>query len=215
MRRAFGIPANGFVPVGPNIPNGFTGSLDGAGHTISGLTIVDNTPVNQLDAAGVPTNGWAGLFGFVSQGGVVENLTIAHASVTAGDGIYAGVLAGAMLGTVINTSTSGTVTVGSATNTALGVADSLGGGLVGGFDGIIDNSSSSAAVSGGDALVGGLVGATGGVAGVPAARILFSHATGAVSVGGVPAPGLDRPIAGGLVGYLSSQSGAGLRSRWM
>jgi filamentous hemagglutinin family protein len=202
-------PANGFVPVGPNIPNGFTGSLDGAGHTISGLTIVDNTPVNQLDAAGVPTNGWAGLFGFVSQGGVVENLTIANASVTAGDGIYAGVLAGGMLGTVINTSTSGRVTVGSATNTALGVADSLGGGLVGGFDGIIDNSSSSAIVSGGDALVGGLVGATGGVAGVPAAAILFSHATGAVSVGGVPAPGSDRPIAGGLVGYLSSQSGAG------
>ena len=202
-------PANGFVPVGPNIPNGFTGSLDGAGHTISGLTIVDNTPVNQLDAAGVPTNGWAGLFGFVSQGGVVENLTIANASVTAGDGIYAGVLAGGMLGSVINTSTSGTVTVGSATNTALGVAE-----LARGWAGRRLRRYHRQLE-----LVGHRFGRRRPCRG-PCRRHgrgrrrsgscdSLSHATGAVSVGGVPAPGSDRPIAGGLVGYLSSQSGAG------
>lgn len=52
----------------------FTGSFDGDGHTIAGLTIAD---ANDM------TGHYHGLFGFIGQDGVVANVGIINASVAA------------------------------------------------------------------------------------------------------------------------------------
>ena len=194
-------PANGFVPVGGNGQAGFTGVFDGQGHTISGLSITFTTADPQTPFPSLTTDGMVGLFGLVGPTGVVENVNLANAQVTAGDGMLAGALVGGLLGSVTNASSSGVVTVGNEINTGGGITADAGG-LVGGASGSISNSHSSATVSGGDAFVGGLLG-TGG----ETASIVDSYATGAVSVGAYAAGGIDAPSAGGLVGNLGDTSG--------
>jgi filamentous hemagglutinin family protein len=193
-------PANGFVPVGPAEATAFTGSLDGAGHAINDLTIVDTTPVNTTAFGGYAKNGFAGLFGYVGPGGLVENLQINNASVTASDGMAAGVLAGALEGAAMNVATSGAVTTGNGVTTGLGFAVAGAGGLAGAFDGLAINTSSSASVSGGDAFAGGLIGTTGGITGLPGGIIYRSHASGDVTVGATSAN--QTAVAGGLVAVL-------------
>ncbi len=193
-------PASGFVPVGPSETSAFTGTLDGAGHTISNLTIVDATAVNQTTFGGYASNGFAGMFGFLGPASLVENLQIDNASVTSGDGAEAGILAGALEGTAFNVSTSGSVTVGNDVTTALGLAYANAGGLAGIFDGLAINTSSSASVTGGDALIGGLIGSAAN-GGMPSGIIYASHASGSVSVGGSSSTG-QLAEGGGLVGNL-------------
>ena len=193
-------PASGFVPVGPSETSAFTGTLDGAGHTISNLTIVDATAVNQTTFGGYASNGFAGMFGFLGPASLVENLHIDNASVTSGDGVEAGLLAGALEGTAFNVSTSGSVTVGNDVTTTLGLAYANAGGLAGIFDGLAINTSSSASVTGGDALIGGLIGSAAN-GGMPSGIIYASHASGSVSVGGSNSTG-QLAEGGGLVGNL-------------
>ena len=120
----------GFKPVATG--SSFSGTFDGAGHVISGLTLA-------------PASGNAGLFDTIDYTGTVKNLGIVNATVSSST--TAGILAGASNGTVINVWTSGTVT-NSAENT---------GGLVGANSGTISGSWSSATVYGSQ-IVGGLVG---------------------------------------------------------
>jgi filamentous hemagglutinin family protein len=194
-------PTTGFSPIGGNGEAAFTGTFDGQGHTISGLTITFKTADPQTLFSSLTTDGVVGLFGFVGPGGVLENVNLANAKVSAGDGMIAGALVGASLGSVNNASSSGTVSVGDEINTGQGITADAGG-LVGATAGLITNSYSSATVTGDDAFAGGLLG-TGG----DGAIIINSYATGDVSVTAYPMGGIDTPAAGGLVGEFSGSNG--------
>jgi filamentous hemagglutinin family protein len=179
-------PANGFVPVGATVAAPFAGSFNGQGHTISNLTIVDTSQVQQTLPTDQESDGAVGLFGFVGSSGVLENVTLANAKVTGGNGMEVGALAGDVAGLVANASSSGTVTVGDV-DSEFG-SDARAGGLVGELTGTIQNASSSAKVIGGDALVGGLLGESIG------GTVTGSFATGMVNGGA----GSD---AGGFIGF--------------
>ncbi|HIJ61233.1 MAG TPA: filamentous hemagglutinin N-terminal domain-containing protein, partial [Rhodospirillaceae bacterium] len=118
----------GFAALGG--ATGFSGSIDGLGHSIANLTASGN-----------------GLIG--SLGGTVQNLALSNANLTA-TGSNTGLLAGSTAaGAVIaNSSSTGSLSGGSFANI---------GGLVGNNAGTIADSYSSATVRGG-ASVGGLVG---------------------------------------------------------
>ncbi len=68
-----------FTPIGKSATINFAGTLDGAGHTISGLVLNGDR--------------YVGLFGFIGQGGTVKNLKIANPNFTASNS-YGGVVAG-------------------------------------------------------------------------------------------------------------------------
>ncbi|MFG1431392.1 GLUG motif-containing protein, partial [Xanthobacter sp. V2C-4] len=143
----------GFLSIG-DATTAFTGSLDGAGHTISGLAV--NRPTIS-----------AGLFGTIGGGGSVSNLTVAGAV----SGLDTGLLAGANGGTVSNVTTSGSVD-----NDGAASAGALGG-IAGTNSGTITGSSSSATVSTTDAS------AAGGLVGTNTGTVSASFAQGVVQVG--------------------------------
>ncbi len=125
----------GFVPIGTT-PAGYTGTFNGQGNVIDGLYI------NAPGATGV------GLFGTVGSVGRINQVDLTNVQVSGM--ISVGGLVGANTGIVSNSYSSGTITSGS------------GGFYVGGLvgdneDGTINNSYSSAAVSGFN-IVGGLAG---------------------------------------------------------
>lgn len=73
-----------WTPIGTS-SNMFAGAFDGNGHTISGLTVTDNTL------------GYIGLFGYVKNGTVIKNLKLSNASISvsaAAQNVYAGALVG-------------------------------------------------------------------------------------------------------------------------
>jgi hypothetical protein len=116
----------------------FTGTLDGDGHRISGLSIPDST---------YGSSSYTGLFG--QNSGTIKNLTVSGSAVGSG---YVGILVGYNnSGTIENC-----LTEGSAENTGSGRA----GGLVGDSGGTISRSGSTAAVTGKNGNTGGLVGAS-------------------------------------------------------
>ena len=132
-----------WTPIGSNINyvyTGYTGTFDGQGHTISGLTI------NQARFA-------VGLIGCIDKGGTVKNVQLKDVNISGESEV--GAIAGASLGTVIGCSVEG----GSVT-ASLTVA----GGVVGnsrsletGEHGDIIGCSSSATVQG-ESSVGGVSG---------------------------------------------------------
>ncbi len=192
-----------FSPIG-TAASKFTGSFDGQGHVINGLTINRGTQDN------------IGLFGYAGDGAHFSNIGLSNASITGR--AFVGTLLGQGGNTdavaIDNAWSSGTVTSTSTSQTQGAI-----GGLVGGMSGTIANSHSSATVTGHN-RVGGLVGqmsvdsnankiqqisnsyATGdvsatfgyggGLVGRNFARIANSYATGDVSGG---------TVLGGLVGY--------------
>jgi hypothetical protein len=167
----------------------FTGTFDGQGHEIRDLFI------NRPDEMYVGV----GLFGVVGEGGIVQNIGVVNANVTAG---LVGGLVGTSVGTVSNSYSTGSVageygvgglvganagnvsycySTGSVTGTGAV------GGLVGFNDyGTVSNSYSTGSVTGENYAVGGLVGqnAYGGT-------VSNSYSTGSVTGG---------KRVGGLVG---------------
>ncbi|CAK0757105.1 hypothetical protein WCLP8_2810002 [uncultured Gammaproteobacteria bacterium] len=83
-------------------PTSFTGSFDGLGHAISGLTI-SNTAANNL-----------GLFSWVGSGSAVQNISLIGGSVTGGGSGFGGygMLAGTNMGRIGNAVATGTVSGG-------------------------------------------------------------------------------------------------------
>ncbi len=152
----------GFSPIG-TATAGFTGKLNGRGHTVRGLHI------NR------PATSHIGLFASIGPGAAISNTGIADVSITGGS--FAGSLAGSnMRGAITNCFSSGTVqgmsrvgglvgtTAGAITNcfstAQVKAAGTDAGGLVGyNAGGTITNCFSTGAVSGKGASVGGLVGA--------------------------------------------------------
>ena len=133
----------------------FTGSFDGGGNTLDGLTLV----AANLD--------YQGMFGYVAAGAVIENLGLTNLSVAGRD--HVGALVGANFGTVRNCHAQGEVRGGSNV-----------GGLVGLNNNTVNSSHAKVNVSGTSDNVGGLVGRNYRVT-AGTAIVQDSYATGNVS----------------------------------
>ena len=167
-----------FSPIGES--TAFTGTFNGLGHTISNLT--ENN-----------SDDYAGLFGQVGGGGVVENVGLVGGSITDTSGSYVGGLVGFNYGGSITDAYA----TGSVSSSGGGILENDVGGLVGYDQGSITDAYATGSVSvsgtGGPVLVGGLVGYDQG-------SISDAYATGNVNGGS------GTLSAGGLVGYISNGS---------
>ena len=162
-----------WTPIGTDYDNAYTGTFDGGGHTITGLTITTNDQ-------------YAGLFGYLGnfgKFGTVKNVVMDGIQITCNHRLgYAGGVAGYSRGTIENCSVSGSV------SSTVSV-----GGVVGAQrDGSITGCSSSATVKG-TINVGGVAGQT-----IFGATLTACYATGNVTIEIAPRQNIS---GGGLVGF--------------
>ena len=121
-----------WTPVGKDYDNPYTGTFDGAGHTLTRLT-------NQSEA------NYIGLFGAIGEGGTVKNLRLTSVAIKGNN--WVGAVAGSNSGIIENCSAAGEIT---------GSSGEVGG-IAGVNDGIITNCSAASSVTG-DRTVGGITG---------------------------------------------------------
>ncbi|AMB44401.1 hypothetical protein Y590_05790 [Methylobacterium sp. AMS5] len=160
----------GFVPVGTGVDEAmFTGRLDGAGHTVSGLVIAR------------PATDNVGLIGSLGSGGTVTGLGLASGRVTGHDQV-GGLVGYNDLGTVSDASATGAVT-----------GHNIVGELVGWNGGTVSKASAAGTVTGTGVYVGGLVGTN------YTGSISQSYATGTVTGSGNHVGGLIGSNSGGTV----------------
>ena len=143
-----------WTPIGTSFSNKYTGTFDGGGHTIKGLTVTTNDQ-------------FVGLFGSIGYAGTVKNVMMEDVQITSNRSSgFAGGVAGYSDGTIENCSVSGSVS-----------GTVYVGGVVGAqWEGSITGCSSSATVKG-TVYVGGMVGQTNG-----GATLTACYATGNVTV---------------------------------
>ena len=127
-----------WTPIGTDYDNSYTGTFDGGGHTITGLTFTTNDK-------------YAGLFGRLGKAGMVKNVVMEGIQITCNHSLgYAGGVAGfSWGGTIENCSVSGSVSGTVSVGGVVGVQR----------DGSITGCSSSATVKG-TVDVGGVAGQT-------------------------------------------------------
>ena len=156
---------------------GYMGTFDGGGKTITGLTINKSTGSN------------VGLFASIAEGGTVKNLKLDDVDITAGSNV--GAIAGENRGTIENCSVSGSVT-GLSDNSFLG-------GIAGWHrEGTITDCHSSATVTG-KAYVGGIAGQSSTIVGTT--TITACYSTGSVTA---TKNNTNCSFAGGVVGLNSN-----------
>ena len=128
-----------WTPIGTSFSNKYTGTFDGGGHTIKGLTVTTNDQ-------------FVGLFGSIGYAGTVKNVMMEDVQITSNRSSgFAGGVAGYSDGTIENCSVSGSVS-----------GTVYVGGVVGAqWNGSITGCSSSATVKG-TVYVGGVAGQTNG-----------------------------------------------------
>ena len=143
-----------WTPIGTSFKNSYTGTFDGGGHTITGLTVTTNDK-------------YAGLFGYIGNAGTVKNVVMEGVLITSNNGSsQAGGVAGFSRGTIENCSVSGSVS-----------GTVYVGGVVGAqWGGSITGCSSSATVKG-TVDVGGVAGQTNS-----SATLTACYATGNVII---------------------------------
>ena len=143
-----------WTPIGTGYSNKYTGTFDGGGHTIKGLTVTTNDQ-------------FVGLFGSIGYAGTVKNVMMEDVQITSNRSSgFAGGVAGYSDGTIENCSVSGSVS-----------GTVYVGGVVGAqWNGSITGCSSSATVKG-TVYVGGVVGQTNG-----GATLTACYATGNVII---------------------------------
>ena len=143
-----------WTPIGTSFDNSYTGTFDGGGHTITGLTI---TTKDQF----------VGLFGYLNRAGTVKNVVMEGIQITSNHGSsQAGGVVGFSRGTIENCSVSGSVS-----------GTVYVGGVVGAqWGGSITGCSSSATVKG-TVDVGGVAGQTNS-----SATLTACYATGNVTI---------------------------------
>ena len=169
-----------WTPIGTGYDNSYTGTFDGGGHTITGLTVTTNDQ-------------YAGLFGYLGKfgnaAGTVKNVVMEGIQITCNRrlGSAGGVAGFSRGGTIENCSVSGSV---SGTMRA--------GGVVGvQWEASITGCSSSATVKG-LAYVGGVAGETNS-----GATMAACYATGNVTIEIDP---INNILGGGLVGFNAGSS---------
>ena len=143
-----------WTPIGTDYNNAYTGTFDGGGHTITGLTVTGSDQ-------------YVGLFGHIGSGGTVKDVTLVEVKIESNNDMSAvGGVAGRSYGTLENCSVSGS---GSGSGIAGGVVGYQSGGFLTGC-------SSSATVNAG--------GVAGGVAGLTdsGATLTACYATGDVTL---------------------------------
>ena len=143
-----------WTPIGTDYDNSYTGTFDGGGHTIKGLTVTTNDQ-------------FVGLFGSIGYAGTVKNVMMEDVQITSNRSSgFAGGVAGYSDGTIENCSVSGsisgTVSVGGVVGVQIG--------------GSITGCSSSATVNG-TVDVGGVAGQTNS-----SATLTACYATGNVII---------------------------------
>ena len=87
-----------WTPIGTDYDNAYTGTFDGGGHTITGLTVTTNDE-------------YVGLFGYLNRAGTVKNVVMEGVQITSNQ-IYGGSIGGVVgssWGTIENCSVSGSV----------------------------------------------------------------------------------------------------------
>lgn len=185
----------GFVPIGPNL-NEFTGTFDGCGYTITGLTI---------NRSGFRI----GLFGEVLDPAKIANVTLASVNITATQGSYVGALvgyidagSGASSDVLIqNCHSSGSITIAGTTYTQIG-------GLIGFANG--DDNTARCEIYDCSSSVNMSTSTTqftdcGGLIGKAVDALVYNcYATGTVNV---PSGAYSSDL-GGLIGYISDGTGA-------
>ena len=143
-----------WTPIGKDDNKAYTGTFDGNGKTITGLTVTGSDQ-------------YAGLFGYIDKVGTVKNVVLEDVQITSDNSSgYAGGVAGDSWGTIENCSVSGSV---SGTTFAGGVVGSQWGGSITGCN-------SSATVKG-VIFAGGIAGETNS-----GASLTGCYATGDVTV---------------------------------
>ena len=148
------LTGKGWTPIGTNYDNSYTGTFDGGGHTIKGLTVTTNDQ-------------FVGLFGYLNRAGTVKNVVMEGIQITSNHGSsQAGGVVGFSRGTIENCSVSGSVS-----------GTVYVGGVVGAqWGGSITGCSSSATVKG-TVDVGGVAGQTNS-----SATLTACYATGNVII---------------------------------
>ena len=143
-----------WTPIGIDYNHQYTGTFNGGGHTITGLTVTGSDQ-------------YVGLFGHIGSGGTVKDVTLEEVKIESNNDMSAvGGVAGRSYGTLENCSVSGSVS-----------GSGIAGGVVGyQSDGFLTGCSSSATVNAG--------GVAGGVAGLTdsGATLTACYATGDVTL---------------------------------
>ena len=165
-----------WTPIGTNFYNSYTGTFDGGGHTIMGLTVTTNDQ-------------YVGLFGRLGEAGTVKNVVMDGIQITCNHRLgYAGGVAGfSWGGTIENCSVSGSVSGTICAGGVVGVQ----------WEASITGCSSSATVKG-MVQVGGVAGETNA-----GATMAACYATGNVTIEIDP---IDNIRGGGLVGFNAGSS---------
>ena len=165
-----------WTPIGTSFDNSYTGTFDGGGHTITGLTVTTNDQ-------------FVGLFGYLNRAGTVKNVVMEGVQITSHQ-IYGGSIGGVVgsgWGTIENCSVSGSVSGTVYVGGVVGVQ--IGGSITG--------CSSSATVKG-TVDVGGVAGQTNS-----SATLTACYATGNVIIEIDPKKNF---AGGGLVGMNAGSS---------
>ena len=165
-----------WTPIGTDYDNSYTGTFDGGGHTITGLTFTTNDE-------------FAGLFGWLNRAGTVKNVVMEGVQITSNQ-IYGGSIGGVVgysWGTIENCSVSGSVSGTVYVGGVVGVQ--IGGSITG--------CSSSATVKG-TVDVGGVAGQTNS-----SATLTACYATGNVIIEMDPKKNI---AGGSLVGMNAGSS---------
>ena len=167
-----------WTPIGKDDNKAYTGTFDGNGKTITGLTVTGSDQ-------------YAGLFGYIDTGGKVKDVTLEDVKIESNHSSgYVGGVAGWSYGTLENCSVSGSVS-GSGSSSDVG-------GVVGyQMGGSITGCSSSATVKG-TQRAGGMAGATNS-----GASLTGCYATGDVTL---VSNDIGTCYAGGVVGNNGSSS---------
>ena len=170
------LTGKGWTPIGTNFYNSYTGTFDGGGHTIKGLTVTTNDQ-------------YVGLFGRLGKAGTVKNVVMEGVQITSNHSLgYAGGVAGfSWGGTIENCSVSGSVSGTVSVGGVVGIQ----------WEASITGCSSSATVKG-MVQVGGVAGQTN-----TGATMAACYATGNVTIEIDP---INDILGGGLVGFNAGSS---------
>ena len=169
LTTSINLGGEAWTPIGTSSSNRYTGTLDGAGHTISNLKVDNSSAYYQ------------GFVGYLGSGGVIQNLTLGENCSVSGDGNYVGGICGYNYGGTI----TGCTNHGTVNNT--GTGDKYTGGICAynRSGSTVTGCTNTGTVSGSSKNVGGVCGCTSG-----SGTVTNSTHTGTVSgtgtyVGGI------------------------------